>query len=247
MINMIKSLSLTLAIIFLLSACTDKSSNENSIIVGISADNPPYEFIQDGKIVGLDIDVINAIGKELDKEIIIKNLDFPGLLPALSSKNIDLVISAISQTPEREKAFDFSNVYATSEVAVIYRKSDNLKSIDDLSGKILGAQLGTTWEQEAKIIAEKFQATFVRSLSNILVLVEELKSGSVDVVILEEMQVNKFIKNNPSLSGFKVPQLTSKFAIAFTKDSDLKDKINMVIDKLNSSGKLAEIKKHWMH
>lgn len=243
--KIIQSLILGLAL-FCLGSCSDNKTAENTITVAVSADNPPYEFIQDGKIVGLDIDIINAIGEVLGKEVVIKNLDFPGLLPALSSNNVDMVISAISATEERKKSFDFSDVYATSTMSVLYRKEEAIQSVVDLSNKVIGAQLGTTWENEAKDLVEKMPGTLVRSLANNLALVEELKSGSVDAVILEDMQVAKFIANNPTLASFTIPGSSSNFAIAFPKNSVLKDEVNKAIADLQNKGKLAAFKKNWM-
>ncbi len=233
-----------LGVALLLSACSEKEASKDSIVVGTSADNPPYEFIQDSKIVGLDLDIIHAIAASMGKEVVVKNLDFPGLFPALGGSNVDLVIAGISYTPERAEHFDFSDTYASSSMAVLYRKSDNLKSSDDFKGKVIGAQLGTTWDLEAKRLAVEHSAS-IRPLANNLVLVEELKSGSVDAVILEDMQVEKFISNNPELASFKLPAV-STFVIALPKGSEFKDKINKAIKELEKSGKLLEIKQRWL-
>ncbi|MES2214427.1 MAG: ABC transporter substrate-binding protein [Pseudomonadota bacterium] len=239
-------LALSFSILALLTgACSDKEKKENSLVVAVSADNPPYEFIQDGKIVGLDIDVINAVGRALDTKIIIKNLDFPGLFPALSSNNVDLVISAISVTPAREEYFNFSDVYAKSSIGLLY-KDDNIKSVADLAGKKIGAPLGTTWEQAAKEIAAKMPGTMVRSLSNNLVLVEELKSGSIDAFITESAQIEKFIHYNPELKSLPLPEYTSEFAIVLPKNSALTESINKALETLRSEGELDVITKHWL-
>lgn len=243
----IKNLAVTFLSLFMLMSCDNKSADNNeNLIVALSADNPPYEFIQEGNVVGLDIDIIEEIGKILEKKIVIKNLDFPGLFPALTSNNVDCIISGLSVTENRKEYFDFSDTYTSSQISVIFRKDDNLKNSNDLNGKIIGAQLGSTWEMEANNIAKEFPGTMVRALSNNLVLIEELKSGSVDAVILEKMQVDEFIKNNPSLSFFDAPELKSDFAIAFNKNSELVKQINEAIQKLQNNGKLEYIKKKWL-
>jgi len=245
---MIKNFALWISLLLasvITTSCSDSSQSEHEIIAATSADNPPYEFIQDGKVTGLDIDVIEAIGKALDKKIVIKNLDFPGLFPALSSSNVELAIAAISITPERQEHFDFSDIYATSSMGVLY-KDDVIKSATDLSGKIIGVQLGTTWEGAAKEIAGKMPGTIVRSLSNNLVLVEELKSGAVDAVILETAQLEKFIANNPELKSMPLPEYTSEFAIVAPKNSELIKSVNSTIDTLRKDGTLDKIKKRWL-
>ena len=240
-----KHLLLSLLCLFALSSC-GASSDETTLTVAVSADNPPYEFIQDGKIVGLDVEIIEALGAALGKKVIIKNLDFPGLFPALSSKNIDCVISAISVTEARKEHFDFTDVYASSPMSMIVRDADGFKTIDDLNGKTIGVQLGTTWEIEAKKIAESHPGTIIRSLSNNLVLIEELKSGSVDAVLLEKMQVAEFIKNNSGLSFFDPAGLSSNFAIVLNKGSDLLPKLNSAIGELQKNGKLETIINRWL-
>ncbi|MBP7190061.1 MAG: amino acid ABC transporter substrate-binding protein, partial [Rickettsiaceae bacterium] len=222
------------------------SEDKDALTVGVSADNPPYEFIKDGKIEGLDLDVIEAIGKVLGRKIVIKNLDFPGLFPALSSGSVDCVISGISVTESRKEHFDFSENYAGAPMAVLFRKDDKFAKTENLEGKVIGAQLGTTWDIEAKKISSKLTGVLVRSLSNNLVLVEELKSGSVDAVVLEKMQVAEFIKNNPGLDFFDIPESSSNFAIVVNKGSKLLTEINKAIAKLNEEKKLQAIKDKWI-
>lgn len=248
MLNIMKMKNLLLALIclFALSSCDNKAADENTLTVAISADNPPYEFIQDGKIVGLDVDIIEALGKAMGKKVIIKNLDFPGLFPALSSKNVDCVISAISVTEARKEHFDFTDIYASSPMSMIVKSADGITAIADLKGKTIGVQLGTTWEIEAKKIADEMPGTLVRSLSNNLVLIEELKSGSVDAVLLEKMQVIKFIKNNPSLGFFDPPNLKSDFAIVINKGSTLLPELNKAIKELQDSAKFEELINRWL-
>lgn len=241
-----KNYFLQILLLLSLFSCSEKPNDGDTLVVGLSADNPPYEFIRSGKIVGIDIDVIEAIANEMGKKIVIKNIDFPALFPAINSSSVDCVISAISKTEAREEHFDFSDIYSESSFAVIVRSEENLSSLSDLQGKIIGAQIGTTWEMEAKKIAAEMPGTLVRALSNNLVLIEELKSGSVDAVMLEKMQVDEFLKNNKSLAFFDLPEFKSKFAIVFPKGSDLQAKINLAIEKLKKENKLYIIQQKWI-
>jgi polar amino acid transport system substrate-binding protein len=231
------------------SSCGDDTktaASKDTIVVATSADNPPYEFIQDGKVVGLDIDIMEAIAKELGKKLVVKNFDFPGLLPALTSKNVDAVIAALTVTDERKTRVDFSEGYASTSMAVLFRKGDDLKSTNDLSSKVVGVLMGTTWESYAKGLAEKIPNLRIRSLSNNLVLVEELKSGTVDALIMEEMQVNQFMTNISGLSSFTLDNTKGEFAIALPKDSTLTPLINQTIKTLFLNGSLNEIKTKWL-
>ena len=230
--------------LFLLCGCND-DKNQDDLVVGTSADNPPYEFIKDGKIVGMDIDIANAVGKYIGKKVVIKNLDFHGLLAALTSKNVDAVIAGLSITPARKSRVDFSVPYTAATVAVLYRTEDALSKIDDLKNLHIGAQLGTLWGQIAQDFSGKLH-TKIHSLSNNLMLVEELKSKAVSAVILEEAQAKKFVANNPSLSYFLLEDFSSEFAIALPSGSLLKASIDNAIRRLGEDGVLEEIRKKWL-
>lgn len=223
----------------------DGENKENVLIVGTSADNPPYEFIQEGKVVGLDIDIINMVANRLGKKVIIKNLDFPGLLAALASKNIDLVISGLSTSPEREAKVDFSIAYTSAAVVVVYRAKDVFASQTDLRDKHVGAQLGTIWSDIAQDLATKFNVK-VHLLANNLTLIEELRSKVIDAVVLEEVQGKQFIASNPELAMFTLENVSSKFAIALPKGSVLKTSIDEAIATLEQDGSLAVIRKKWL-
>ena len=116
-----KKLSILLSILFLLllPACSD-NKNDHVWIAGTSADNPPYEFMQNGEIVGFDIDLINEIGKFLGKKLEFRNMEFHSLLAALSTNSVDLVIAGLSNTPERSSRVDFSITYISSEIAILH-------------------------------------------------------------------------------------------------------------------------------
>ncbi|MCC8418029.1 MAG: ABC transporter substrate-binding protein [Rickettsia endosymbiont of Bryobia graminum] len=233
---------------FLLISCGSEQQ-DSKLIVATAADNPPYEFIQNSEIVGFDIDLINAIGEKLGKKVVIKNFDFNGLMAALTSKNVDMIIAGLGKTEERQKYVSFSIPYLTekdtSSISVLYRLSDNFKEISDLNGKTVGAQLGTVW---ATILQEaaKLHNIKIHHLSNNLILVEELKSKSIDAVVLEELQCKKFIENNPELSSFNLEGHASEFAIALNKDSDLIEQVNKAITELREEGFIKKISKKWL-
>jgi polar amino acid transport system substrate-binding protein len=227
----------------LLAAC-EKKESEHILVVGTSADNPPYEFIQKSEIVGIDIDIINEIGKHLNKKVVIKNFDFNGLLAALVSENVDVVIAALSVTPERKEYISFSDNYGSTNLAVLHRAEDNIQTIDDLNDKVIGVQLGSAWEKTAQELAQKMNIK-IHSLSNNLMLVEELKAKVVDAVILEELQCAKFKENNANLASCNLENLSSELAIAMSKNSSLIKEINESIKALNKEGTINKIMKKW--
>lgn len=227
---------------FLLFAC-DNKEKEQTLIVGTAADNPPYEFIQNGEIVGFDIDLIKAIAKYLNKKIIIKNFDFNGLLAAVVSENIDVVIAALSIDEERAEYLSFSDNYSKGKLAILHRAEDNIKTFDDLNSKVVGVQHGSTWEKLTHKLASELK---INSSSNNLTLVEELKAKNIDAIVLEEYQSKYLKEHNPGLTSHKLEGFDSNFAIAMSKDSGLIKEINMAIDKLKKDGTINQIMKKWM-
>ncbi|RTK93658.1 MAG: transporter substrate-binding domain-containing protein [Rickettsiales bacterium] len=226
-----------------LSGCFD-NKDENTWIVGTSADNPPYEYMKNGKIVGFDIDLMIAIGQHLGKNIEFKNMDFHGLLAAVSTKNVDFVVAGMSITKERLARVDFSIPYCDARIALLVRAKDEITKPSDLKGKVVGSQLGTIWSliNHDMGIHHGFQP---KTLANNLILVEELKSGRIDAVILEEAQAKKFVSKNPQFQSFHVEQYSSSFAIAMPKNSINKKNIDHTIKTLQKNGVINDLAKKW--
>jgi polar amino acid transport system substrate-binding protein len=155
------------------------------------------------------------------------------------------VLAGLSITPTRQTRVDFSIPYVSTTIAVLFRKADAYDKPDDLMNRHVGAQLGTTWGQVAQDLAGKLHLK-VHSLSNNLMLVEELKSKAVDAVILEEAQAKKFVLNNPVLTYFTLEDFSSEFAIALQQGSLLKASIDNALKVLEEEGKLTEIRKKWL-
>ncbi len=238
----LKLLAAILLSIFLTS-CTD-SEDKDKWLVATSADNPPYEYMSRGEFAGFDIDMIKAIGKHLDKKIEIKDIEFPGLLAALSSKNVDMVIAAVSITEKRLEKVDFSIPYTDAKIAILYRKDNIVNSIGELKSKIVGAQLGTIWASIAHDMSLEYDFKS-KTLSNNLMLVQELQNKRIDAVIMEESQVQKFSEMHSELENFSIDQYSSSFAIALPKDSPLKQDIDKAIIELKNDGTISDLAKKW--
>ena len=126
--------------LLLLFAVYQLMATPEKIIVGISADYPPFEFIKDGEIVGFDVDLSKEIGKQLGVKIEIKEMSFAALINAINPGDIDLIISSATWNEQKSKVFDFSAPYYFDTLAILH-KSDS--KIDNLNGKSIACQLGT--------------------------------------------------------------------------------------------------------
>ncbi len=225
-------------------ATMKRIEKSGKLVVGTSADYAPYEYhaIIDGKdtIIGFDISIANEIAKDLGVQLEIVDSGFDGLLQSLNTDKVDIVISGMNPDDERRKAVDFSKIYYEAKQGVMVRAEDKdkIKSIADLSGKKVGAQLGTTQEDIAK---EQMKDSTLVSLGKIPDLVMELKSKKIDALVVELPVANGYVKNNNdlALSELTVEEESGGSAIAVKKgNEDLLKLIDATIDRLMKDGSI---------
>lgn len=227
----------------------DEIKKNNKLVVGTSADYPPFEFhkIVNGKdqIVGFDDSMAKAIASEIGVEIEYKEIDFDGLIGALNAGKVDVVLAGMSPTEERKKSVDFSDIYYASENGVIVRDGDQskVKSEDDLKKLKLGVQKGSLQED---YVLNTLGSKNVKSLTITPDLILELKNGNVDAVVLNE---SVCMINVKQYDGIKMAEGTigqnveEGMAVAIKKgenNKELIDMINKKIKELKESGKIEE-------
>jgi len=211
---------------------------KGKIVVGMMAATPPYEFhTVDGgkdKIIGSDIKLLDQVSKDLGVKYEIKDMDFDGLLVALQSGKIDMIISAMSPTEEREKNADFSNVYYKDRHVMIVRKSelDKFKTNDSLKNAKIAAIKSSVQEQ---IVEKQFPNADLKLLGKSTELAMDLAAKKVDAVLVDRPTATLLVKSNPSLAKTELlfDDDTAGAAIAMPNDSDkaLVDAVNKTIDR----------------
>lgn len=218
---------------------------KGKIVLGTSADYPPYEFHKtiDGKdtIVGFDIEIAKAVAESLGVELEIVDMKFEGLLPALTGSKIDFIVAGMNPTEERKKSVNFSIEYynAHQTLLVMGSKAPELSTMESLKGKTIGVQKGTLQEQ---IAAEKFTESTVKSIGKIPDLIMELKTGKIDGIILNDTVAKSYVASNSDLSTNGM-DLGSEggVAIAMPKDStDLTEAVNKTLESLMTEGKIDQ-------
>jgi polar amino acid transport system substrate-binding protein len=249
----------TMAIsVMLLGACGDESSDTNEantsqegdkkvLEMGTSADFPPFESRDAaGNFEGFDIDLANYIADELGYELKIQDMKFDGLIGALQSDRIDMVISGMSATDKRKENVDFSTEYNHSGEMFITLKDSKIQTVEDLKGMKLGVQLGTIQEDGAKKIQKDVVDFEMKAIDNSSVLIQELLSNKIDVAYMDKAVAKGYI-DEQDLAGFDDPTSSSPgMAVAFPKESDLVDRVNEVLKEAEESGKLQELKDKWL-
>ena len=217
---------------------------QEELIVGISADNMPFEFMRNGQVKGFDVDLINAISKKLQMKIIIKDMQFYLIIPSLESGDINVAISSISETPERAAVIDFSTPYYYDNFAIL--SIDNLEPTNPIQdGMKIGVQTGTLMHQW--IMKQNIQIDVV-TMDNNLTLVEELKNKNLDGILMDAITANSIAKSSietpMAVVNLKGINATAR-SIGVRKGDTILEKINAVINELQVSGELDEMKKEW--
>jgi len=217
------------------------------LAVGVDTSFMPFEFKQGDKFVGFDIDLWAAIAKEIKVPYQIKPMDFNGLIPALQTGNLDVVISGMSIKPERQKVIDFSAPYYNSGLAVMVR-SDNksIHGVTDLTGKVIAAKTGTVGVDWIKKTLNPTSDN-LRLFPNVDEAYMELETGRVDAAIHDAPNVLYFAHTAGKGKVKVVAEMAGddKYGIGFPKGSPLVAKVNVALEHLKANGGYAKIYKKW--
>jgi arginine/lysine/histidine transporter system substrate-binding protein len=233
-----------------LVGCGEKE-NQNGpkpLIVMVSPDQPPFEFkdtAQGGdKVIGFDIDVIQKVAEHLGRPLKIVEIDFSGIVPSLQSGRADMGISDLSATEERRKSVDFSDPYYTDKKTLLVLEDSTIASEEDLNDKKLGAQLGSTNATLAQKWAASIPGLTVVTLSKGGALVQELKNGRIQALVVTEATARKIASSTPGLKIIALKkQEGGPSAIAFPKGSPLIAPVNEALKEMK--GDLGQFEKKW--
>ncbi|HBX23221.1 MAG TPA: basic amino acid ABC transporter substrate-binding protein [Desulfotomaculum sp.] len=223
-----------------------QAAESQKLIFGSDTSYPPFEsFDANGELVGFDVDLIAAINEVAGLDIEIQTYDFKGLIPALESASIDGSISAMTIKPERAEVVDFSLPYYKSGLSVAVRAdNDTIKSFDDLDGKKIGVQTGTTGELEAKNVPN----SQIVSFDTIVEAFMDLNNGAVDAVVNDYPVTAYYITTEGEGKAKIVGDMrTSEFyGIAIPKQKpEVLEQVNEALLALKENGKFDEIYKKW--
>ncbi len=233
---------LLLSALLCVFGCED-SKSEKVLTFAISAEYPPFEYIDKGQTKGFDIDLAKLIGKTLGVDVVFENMTFSTIFPMLESGQVDAAISTLTASPERRQVFDFSEIYYKSDLATIFKDASPIKTLEQLEGKQVACQLGSTMELWLKAhVPSAHRVAMDHNNQSI----EALKAGHVDVVLMDEIQALIFTKKNPGLSYAILAPVDEGYAIAFKKGSPHKASIDRAIIDLRASGALKKLEDTWL-
>lgn len=211
---------------------------------------PPFEFVENNEYVGFDMDLIRAIGAAEGFEVKITSLGFDALIPAVQAGTVDCCISAMTIKESRAKVIDFSEPYFVAGLIVaVNQKNEDIKSLDDLNGKKLAAEVGTTGLDASNAVKEQDPKTTVKVFDSVGEAFMELEKGGADAVINDFPVTDYYIKTTGKdkikMVG-DVFKADDKYGIGVKKgNTELLNKINSGLAKVKASGEYDQIYKKW--
>ena len=215
------------------------------LIMSTNAAFPPYEMTaDDGSFEGIDIEVAQAIADKLGLELQVDDMDFDAALLAAQTGKSDMVMAGVTVTPERQNAMDFSDSYANGIQVVIVPEDSDIASIDDMQGKMIGVQRGTTGDLYCSDTVENggFGEENVTPYDNGLTAVQALMNGQVDCVVIDNAPAQEFVAANPGLKILDTEYANEDYAIGVAKgNTQLLDAINGALAELEADGTLQSI------
>lgn len=220
------------------AAAGSEALADGILTVGTNAEFPPFEYVDDnGEPDGFDVALIKAIGEKLGVSVEVENMEFDSLVSSIGNK-IDVAIAGMTVTDERKKSVDFSDSYYDAVQYVIVPEGSEIATFDDLAGKAIGVQLGTTGDF---IASDDVDGASVSQYNKAVDAVNDLINGRVDCVIIDKNPAlvfeAKFAGQVKAIDGAQFDFEVENYAIALPKgDTALADQINQALDELKADG-----------
>lgn len=216
-----------------------------------NAEFPPYEFMENNEIVGVDVEIGKKIAAELGVELEVVNAEFGGIVAAIASGKGDMAITGMTITDERKESVNFSTPYVDSVQYLILPEGSDIKVMEDLAGKSLGCQEGTTGamlvEDEIADGALKDKDVTLNQYKSAPIAMQDLVNGRIAAVVIDEMVAKSIAKGSagyeaiPFVYASGAP-VTEQFGVAVNKDNtDLLEVIDTVVQKMVDDGEVSKL------
>ena len=235
-----KIISLVAIVCLLLTCAACGSKEDDTLIMGTNAAFPPYEYVNDdGDIVGIDAEIAAAVAQKLGKKLEIKDMEFESLLTAVQSGSIDFALAGMTVDPKRQESVNFSDTYATGVQVIIVSENSPITKVDDLTGKKIGVQSGTTGDSYC---TSDYGQDAVKQYNNGALAVAALKNGQVDCVVIDNEPAKNYVKTNKGLKILETEYVKEDYAAAISKDNDeLLNDFNEALAELKADGTIDKI------
>ncbi|AKO53026.1 amino acid ABC transporter substrate-binding protein [Marinobacter psychrophilus] len=222
-------------------------AQENPIKVGMSGQYFPFTFVEQDELKGFEVDIMNALGKEMGREIIFQTASFSGLFGLLGTGRIDTVANQITITEERQQAYVFSEPYVYDGAQVVVKQGNTeVQDVEDLKGKTVAVNLGSNFETLLRELPYADQINIKTYESNIE---RDTALGRVDAFVMDRVSASQIIKDKPlplALAGKPFSKITNAYPFQDTETGRaLRDEVNQALKALRENGTLASISEKW--
>ncbi len=231
------------------------SINENSdqplkgvkLNMAIDAEYAPFESVnENGDIVGFDVDLNEEISKILGYEYTLNDMEFTGLISSIASKKCDYIISALTYSEERDEVVDFSDGYFTPVMAMVFKKGEDYKTMDDFKGKIVGTTLGSVYEK----VVKKIDNVEMKTYDVVNEALPIIGTDELDAVLADTTNAISFCEEDDSLTYMVVPlsftqDTVSAFSVLLPNDSPYLKYFNEAIAEIKENGTYDKLVEKW--
>ena len=234
-LKILTTLFLAIAVLFAAAGCT----KEETLKMGTNAEFPPFEYVDGENFAGIDVELAEAIAKELGMKLKVENMAFDSLIDAVNSGKVDFVAAGMTVRPDREENVDFTlKYYNATQTIIVQGNNNDVKSKANLEGKKIGVQTGTTGQD----IAGEIKDAEVSKYNNGLEAVMDLKNGKIDAVIIDNFPAKSYVDKNSELKLVEGDFDEEQYAMAVKKcNTKLLEKINKALQKLIDDGTYDKI------
>lgn len=233
-----KKLIILSLILLLITGCSKK---ENKLVLVTEAGFAPYEYYQDGEIVGVDIDIAKYLADSLGLELEVKDVAFDSIINEVKTGKADIGAAGISYSEERAKQVDFTINYATSKQVVIVKNDSTITNIQDLNNiknLKVAVQLGTVADT---YITDNYKNATITRQKKVLAAIQDLKTNKVDCVVLDELPAKEMLKEYNDLKILSNPLFEDNYGMVIKKgNEELLNSVNQTLEKLKNEGKIDE-------
>ncbi len=243
---------LALCMLFAFAACAndeapageDQEQGDAAVLtMATEGTFPPYEYYEGGELVGIDVEIANAIAEKLGMTLEIMDMDFGAIIAAVESGRADMGMAGMTVDPVRLESVNFSDSYATGIQVVIVPEGSPITTVDDLFAEgatyMIGVQQSTTGDKYA---TEDFGDDRVSRFNKNNDLIMALTSGRVDCVIIDNEPAKSFVAANEGLQILDTEYTVEDYAIAIAKDNtELLEQVNAALAELTEDGTIATI------
>ena len=235
--------SALLAVSFVMAGCSSKE--EKTITMATNAEFPPYEFHEGDAIVGIDAEIAAAIAEKIGAELVIEDMAFDSIIPAVQSGKADFGMAGLTVTEERMQQVDFSASYAQGVQVVIVKEGSPITTVDDLfvdgADNTIGVQNATTGDLYATWDIEDMGLGTIERYNKGADAVQALKTDKIDCVIIDNEPAKAFVAANEGLVILDTEYVIEDYAMCFAKDSEVKDEVCKALEELIADGTVQKI------